>query len=176
MIRGILSAVIATALWVSIQIVIMHVKPARRRFNAMLSGYLLSLPLVAVIYLWTPWGDIASGKMAGQALWMEWFHAYLLHLLLFFQYVHFFYHVERSVTVRLLVELQQAPGCSMTLEEINRQYSLRDMIIRRLEVMAENGFMARHGNAYHNTRKGDIYAQAVLLFSWIFRSVTQKDR
>ncbi len=175
MIAGIISAVLATALWISAQLLIMRLKPSERRFRAMLRGYLSSLPLVAVCYLLLqPHFPLLSSP--AEPVWMGWFHAYLLHLLLFFQYVHFFYHVERSVTVRMLVEILDSPGGAVSHDEINSRYSLDEMIVRRLDVMVENGFLLKRDGAYHNTAKGDLFARLVVLVSRTFRSVTQKDR
>lgn len=177
MISGIISAVIASIIWVSLQVLIMRFRPARRRFNAMLRGYLCSLPLVALIYvLLSPCLPGGRGSSGGEPVWLGWFHAYLFHLLLYFQYVHFFYHVERSVTLRILVEMLKSQGNVMSRDDINSRYPLEEMISRRLDVMAENGFVEKRDGAYHNTAKGDLFARLVALVSRAFGSVTQKDR
>ena len=112
--HGLLAAVAVTCVWVILQNAFMHFRPANNRFRAMLVGYLVSIPFVFVCYHALP---TAEGSRACGLL-----NAYLFHLLLFFQYVHGFYHVERSVTIRFLVELLKHGGQGVTITEVQRDY------------------------------------------------------
>jgi len=177
MIRGVCAAVITTAVWISIQILAMHIRPAENRFKTMLAGYLLSIPLVAAAYLLIPWPAVVAEQVAGEAAWLGWLHAYLCHLLCFFLYIECFYHVERSVTLRFLGELYQARDRPANLEDItSEKYSLQDMIERRLMLMKENGFIREDGGTFANTKKGNGYARVMAVSAWLFGSKSQKER
>jgi hypothetical protein len=154
--RALLSSVGITVLWVLAQVAWMHVRPARSRFKAMCAGFLLSLPALA----WAL-GDSAAADAAQAAL---------LHLLLFFFYVQCFYHVERSVTLRLLVEIHRAPGGKIPLAQLMKSYSFEDMVRERLGTLGENGFLARDGDRWRNTPKGRLFARVMALSEWVFQS------
>jgi hypothetical protein len=171
MARGVLIAVLVSALWMICQIIAMHIRPASNRFKAMAASYLLSLPLIPLAYVYLP-----SPRAAGEAEWMTLFHACLFHLLLFFFYVQLFYHVERSVTLRFLVELLKRHGQPVSLHGIRQEYSLRQMIEARLESLAGNEFIEKAGNRWRNKAKGNMIAAVMRVSSWVFQSRSQKDR
>lgn len=171
--RGILTAAIVTAAWIAIQILWMHVKPTENRFKAMLLGYVLSLPFVIVAFEWLP-------GLAAVPLHEPWgiglFFAYFLHLLLFFLYVECFYHVERSVTLRFLVEILQRCPEGTKIEDVLGHYNVKHMVQTRLDVLGANGFIeARDGNWYL-TAKGRRFARLMAFSSWLFQSTVQSDR
>lgn len=170
MLRGVFVAVVVTFAWISCQIAIMHIRPASNRFKAMLSGYLASLPLVVILVFLLPALE-ATGDTRAQAL----FNALALHLLLFLFYVEMFYHVERSVTLRILVELLES-GEEVDLKSLQDAYSLDDMIERRLEDMARNKFIDETNGRWRNRFKGNLAADVMSISSWVFRSKSQKDR
>ena len=173
--KGLLTAVVVTAAWILLQLIVMLFRPARNRFYAMLTGYLASLPLVYLVYRWLPLPeDAVTGTAAHYGLGL--FHAYFLHLMLFLLYVEMFYHVERSVTLRFLVTLLEAPDRSARLREVQQEYSLDDMIRRRLADLHQNGFIRDQAGRWHTRGKGTLVALVMSLSSWLFRSKTQSER
>ena len=66
----------------------------------------------------------------------------LFHLAIGGFLFHFMTLPDRSVTLRVLVELERAPGRTLSLKAIAERYSVRDMIVSRLAQMAEGGFIA----------------------------------
>lgn len=173
--KGILTAVVVSLIWMMLQLFAMHIRPARNRFYAMLTGYLGSLPFVYAAYRWAPLPTDPETTEAA-FFWLGLFHAYLLHLLLFFLYVQFFYHVERSVTLRLLVTILLAPDHTAHPADLQREYSLQDMITRRLADLARNRFIEDRGGRWHNLGRGTAIALLMAVSSRIFRSRTQSER
>jgi hypothetical protein len=55
---------------------------------------------------------------------------------------HFMTLPDRSVTLRVLAEIELAPGRTLSLQALAARYSVRDMIVSRLAQMAEAGFIA----------------------------------
>ena len=181
MARGVLIAIIVTALWAGLQIAFMHVRPARNRFFSMLTGYLFSLPLVPLLYYGKPELTFLPG-IGNEAAWMGLFHALLLHLLLFFLYVECFYHVERSVTLRLMVTLLHKEDKKADLNELQGEYSLDEMIDTRLDRLIENNFMKGDSalgtpdEQISLTGKGKLFARAMAFSTWLFQSEGQHQR
>jgi hypothetical protein len=177
MAHGIIVALIVSAVWIVLQNLFMHVRPAENRFGAMATGYLLSLPAVYAGYRWMPDFGIAAAVTAGnESYWMGLFQAYLLHLLMFFQYVHFFYHVERSVTLRFFVELLSHGEPGAPLPAIQKQYSLEEMIEQRLEVMRAGGFVILRAKTWRLSGKGKLLAFTAIVGSWLFQFKGQHER
>lgn len=173
MIRGILTALIVTAAWITIQIIWMHIKPTENRFKAMLLGYVLSLPLVYAAFQWLPGlCSISLHEMWGIGL----FFAYFIHLLLFFLYVECFYHVERSVTLRFLVEILQRPPPGARLDEILADYNADNMIRTRLTDLEKNNFIECKQGQWRLKPKGDRFAKLMRVSSWLYQSAGQADR
>jgi hypothetical protein len=54
---------------------------------------------------------------------------------------HFMTLPDRSVTLRVLAELERAPNRTLSLAELTAKYSVRDMIESRLEQLAQGNFL-----------------------------------
>jgi len=173
MAQGIMASVIVTMLWISLHLLLIHVKPVKNRFMAMICGYLVSLPFIVPAYFLLPVEIVLRLEVSPTPGGMGLFHAFLLHLLLFFLYAECFYHIERSVTLRVLVELNAAPARS---EEIQYRYPLDEMIEKRLEILQGEGFIERRKENWYNTGKGNLFAKVMIASTWIFQSKSQKDR
>jgi len=175
--RGILAAFLVTLIWVVLQNASMFIHPADNRFRTMLIGYLVSLPFVYVAYRWFaqfPFPPGAPGATESPRLGL--IHAYFFHLLLFFFYVQCFYHVERSVTLRLLIELLKLGGVNAPLQEIQGRYPVEGMIQQRLQILRERGFIELRDGSWYLTFKGAALARVTSAISWLYQSQGQHER
>ena len=178
MLGGIVIGLAVSAIWIGGQIVLARILGVSSYFRAMLTGYIFSLPIVYLLwrYLpgasWTAWTALAGVEHPDHAL----LHAYVAHLLVFFLYVECFYHVERSVTLRLLIEILGHSNSNPTVEEITRNYKVTDMIAERLAALVENNYLEKSGNRFRLLAKGRWFATGVRLFCWIYQSKTQDER
>lgn len=66
----------------------------------------------------------------------------LMHLALGGFFFHFMTLPDRSVTLRMLVELERAPGHTLSLPALGSLYSVRAMIASRLDQLADGQFIA----------------------------------
>ena len=177
MAHGIIVALGISAIWILLQNLLMHFRPAQDRFGAMLKGYALSLPFVFVAYHWLPPLSLAIARaMQQEAYAMGLIHAYFFHLLLFFFYAECFYHVERSVTLRFFVELLKRGDQGAKLDVVQSHYSVDDMIQQRLEVMRDQGFLEQRQDSWHFRLKGRLLARASWIGSRLFRFKPQHER
>ena len=65
----------------------------------------------------------------------------LMHLALGGFLFHFMTLPDRSVTLRILVELLLAPGHMLSLAALSQRYGVRTMIASRLQQLEEGGFL-----------------------------------
>ena len=77
-----------------------------------------------------------------------------LYAFLVMLYFHFYFGLDRSVSVRMLNELTRAPEGRMTLAELDAVYPRMGMVEHRMNVMVEKGFVAMEGPYYRCTAKG----------------------
>lgn len=175
--QGVLAAVVVSVTWIVLQNLWMFVRPAENRFRAMLLGYLLSLPFVLPAYWWLlTLRVLDTGGVSTESPCLGPFHAYFFHLLVFLFYVECFYHVERSVSLRLLVELLKQGDKGARLQEIQGRYPVEGMIQQRLEVLRDRGFIELRNDSWHLRFKGIWLARVTITMSWLFQSKGQHER
>jgi hypothetical protein len=76
-------------------------------------------------------------------------------------YFHFYYGLDRSVSVRTLGELSRAPGASLSMEKLAQFYPKESMVDRRLEIMIEHGYLELDNGRYRCTPKARQMARLV---------------
>jgi hypothetical protein len=178
MLGGVFTAILVSAIWIAGQILLTRFRPNKGGFKAMFYGYLLSLPLVYLTYRMLPlampgvWDWLVGREHSLSAL----FHAYFGHLLIFFLYVECYYHIERSVTLRLLIEIRDCPGGEPTSADISVNYKLDEMVVQRLAALEANRYVKRSGEQLQLLARGSRFAAGVEFFSWLFQSKTQDER
>jgi hypothetical protein len=75
---------------------------------------------------------------------------------------HFMTLPDRSVTLRILVELLLAPGQTLSTEALRRRYAVGTMITSRLEQMSAAGFIEISAdNRITLTGKGRLFGRVV---------------
>jgi len=167
MAQGIFVALLVSIAWIIVQNALMHWRPAENRFSAMLTGYVLSLPFVWITYRFLPARDAGiESPLLGL------FHAYFFHLLVFLCYGECFYHVERSVTLRLLVELLG----HNSLQAIQSRYNVEGMIRERLEVLRDRGFVEPVDDSWRLRSKGAVLARVTVILSRLSGVALQHER
>ncbi len=121
--------VLAQALLVAISAALL---PGRNIYKILIGVALVTAPLVFVGDRW----------ITGQLLLVEGrLFLTLLHLGLCGLFFHFMTLPDRSVTLRILVELHQSPGAALSIADLNDRYSVRDMIASRLQQLADGKFL-----------------------------------
>ena len=84
-----------------------------------------------------------TGQEASLAVW------FTTYLLLAYCYVVGFFNLSESARrIRLLIELHEAPGHAMTLDEILTAYNARMVVEARLRRLVGAGFLVERGGRY----------------------------
>ena len=122
---------------VSMQVVLVAIAAATFR------GANIYKVLIGTVFLTAPLVFFGGEIITGQALSAEGrVFLVLLHLGLGGLFFHFMTLPDRSVTLRILVELHLAPNKALSIADLNRRYSVRDMIRSRLDQLAHGQFLA----------------------------------
>lgn len=80
----------------------------------------------------------------------------VMHLALGGLFFHFMTLPDRSVTLRILVELLLAPGGTLSVAELNSRYSVRTMIESRIAQLQAGGFLQVGPNREIRLRKRGV--------------------
>ena len=171
---GVITAGLVSGAWILAHIGWVHLRPAGHRLAAMTVAYLASLPFTWPAFRFVAgWLQTNPAVSPGPGLTL----AFLLGLLLYFLFVECFYHVERSVTLRFLVEiLRRRSSGTATIRNIQDNYSLEAMIGKRIELLRENGFIEESNGRWVLRPKGRRFCRLMAFSCWLFQSKTQDQR
>ena len=161
-------------LWIILHIVWMHIHHADNRFSAMLNGFLLSLP-VLLIALWCPQTRAFHAALSPEPYGLVIFHAALAHVLIFFCFVECFYHIERAVTFRMLIEIA-AHEEGIPVAALKQDYHISEMIATRMNTLMERQFVYEKDGRWHLLPKGRWFARLMHFTLWLYNAQSQKDR
>jgi len=110
---------------------------------AALRGGNIYATIIIVAVITSPLAWFGDAWIAGRALSPDGrMFLVLLNLALGGFLFHFMTLPDRSVTLRVLVELERAPERTLSIRALAERYSVRDMIVSRLQQMADGGFIS----------------------------------
>src|SRR5258705_10921914 len=119
-----------------VQAAVFHLVAPRKAFASMLASFAPTLPLYLLLYLVTP-ADL--GFLPSAFVGADWrlglVNGLVLQGLLFLTAGLFYSHADRSITVRLLIELARAPQQRLTLAPMPAGGGGRAAMGHRPEIM-----------------------------------------
>jgi hypothetical protein len=157
MLKGIILAGLLIAAWALVQGMVFQLRAPQKAFASMVAWYAPYLPAYVLLYRLTPpdLGFLSERfACAGHAL--GFLNGLALLVLLFLTGVLFYYHADRSITVRLLIELARAPQQRLSLDQLQTVCGVDVLMQDRLESMALNGFLVLRDGRYHLAPKGRL--------------------
>jgi hypothetical protein len=163
--KGLVLSGALMALWL-----VVHVAAPRKAFSSMLTWFAPTVPLYLVLY-WALPADL--GILGHGFVGADWrlsaANGLLVHVLLFLTAGLFYSHADRSITVRLLIELARAPEQRLTLAQMQAMCGVEVLMQDRLDIMVRNGFLAMRGDRFVLTAKGWIGGSVGLAARHILR-------
>jgi len=78
-------------------------------------------------------------------------------------YFHFYFGVDRSLSIRILQELVESDTGFVTLEQLDAVYPKQDMVSRRVAVLLDKGYLEPRDAAYACTPRGRVLVRLALL-------------
>ena len=157
MLKGLVLCGLLVTTWLIVQAVVFHLVAPRKAFASMLASFAPTLPLYLLLYVMTP-ADL--GFLPSAFVGADWrlglVNGLVLQVLLFLTAGLFYSHADRSITVRLLIELARAPQQRLTLAQMQAVCGVEVLMADRLEIMLANRFLIAQGDRFVLTPKGWI--------------------
>jgi len=176
MIKATLIGLSCFVLFLALHVVIFRAFVPKERFCAIKNIFFAVTPVYLFVYLYMPssyivvdtLGHAAPGGLAMRVTGLLVFlSGLMLYVFLFLGYCQFYFIVDRSISVRIMIEMERAASRRLNYAGILSVYSFDAILMRRLEHMLEGGYITRDERGYYgNTPKG---RKEAALFSFFKR-------
>lgn len=159
MIRYLLCALFSFLLFFIIHIISFHFFKIERRFRAMVFIALFSFISVFLLFRlvdnFTLFEEglikkIISG-MAG----------FFLYLSLWYLYFNFIVIIDRSISVRMLMEIYPSRDKGLSIDELKERYKLEDKFCDEMKDLIFLKRIVQKDGIYRNTSKGSMHARVI---------------
>ena len=142
-------------------------KKLKRHAELLMVIWLASIPVYVFLYRMLDNYEVLTliNKTEG----FQVFYYLILFIMFFFIYLIFYYVVDRSVSTRIMLEIDASPEKRLTFEEIKAVYDLNTKYLNELQGMINGGFIKKDGEYYFNAPKGTIIARATIWYKKVFR-------
>lgn len=161
MIEAILLSGAAFLLFFVVHAVWLHWRKPLNRWRVVTQFFWLFLGIYTLAFWLLPipnWLGILNTESVSAIL-FAWANGAALYILVFLGYAQFYFLIDRSVSARIMIEIEQSPQKRLRIEEIHEHYDPKKMQTRRLYDMLNGGYMIKEGEYYKNTKKGELHAR-----------------
>ena len=155
MFKGILIALFCFILFLLIHALIFHNLKIKKRFHTIAMTFYSLFPVYALIFFLIP--VFPTGSVSSTII--SFLNGIVIYVFLFFGYCQFYFIIDRSISVRVMIELENSPEKQLTVEQIKEAYSLDYLLLRRLGHMVGTNYITENAGYYKNTRKGRYEAR-----------------
>ncbi|MEX2224547.1 MAG: hypothetical protein WEG40_22410 [Candidatus Rokuibacteriota bacterium] len=170
MLKGLVLSGSLFTVWLVVQAAVFHLVAPRKTFGSMLACFAPTVPLYVLLYWVSPVDlGLLSSRFVGADWRLGFGNGLAVHVLLFLTAGLFYSHADRSITVRLLIELARAPQQRLTLAQIQATCGVEVLMQDRLNIMLANGFLVARGDRLVLTPKGWIGGTVGLVARKILR-------
>lgn len=168
MLKGFVIGFFCFVIFLLLHIFIFHNWKIRHRFIALFNIFCSLLPIYILLYILIPIEAmivmpadprIALGAIIGLSKIFNFLLGILIYLLLFFSYCQFYFITDRSISVRIMIELEKSENKRLTLWQIKKIYTPDYIFLRRLKHMIDGKYIIQDGDSYRNTRRGQIVSK-----------------
>ena len=168
MLKGVVIGFFCFIVFLLLHIVIFHNRKIGQRFVTLVAIFCSLLPVYIFLYILIPVeamlilrADLseAPGSVIGLSKVFNFLIGILFYLFLFFGYCQFYFIIDRSISVKMMIELEKSGDKKLTLEQIKKVYSPDYILLRRLEHMIDSRYIVEDSGSYRNFPKGRIIAR-----------------
>ncbi|MDP2923144.1 MAG: hypothetical protein Q8O30_05420 [Candidatus Omnitrophota bacterium] len=168
MLKGVVIGFFCFISFLILHVIIFHNREIKCRFLTLVMIFYALVPFYILLYIIIPADALVlisadprvmPGTVIGLSQVFNFFIGLAIYHLLFFGYCQFYFLLDRSVSVRTMIELMQHPQKKMTKEEIKKAYDFDDFISRRLKHMLDSKYITQESSYYTNTAKGRLLAK-----------------
>lgn len=168
MLKGCVIGFFCFIVFLFLHFIIFHKRKIKFRFLALVRIFFSLLPLYVLLYILIPYEALlimpADPRLApvvviGLSKTFNFLLGILIYLLLFFGYCQFYFIIDRSISVRVMIEIEKSRDKRLTPEQIKKLYSPDYIFSRRLKHMVDSKYIIEDSDAYKNLGKGRIVAK-----------------
>jgi hypothetical protein len=155
--KGMVLAWVLVWVWAVGQGIVFQWRAPEKAFASMVAWFAPMPVAYVLLHLLTPPDlGLLPERFVGGAAALSLLNGLALLVLLFLTGVLFYYHADRSITVRLLIEMARAPQQRMSMDQMQAVCGVEVLMHDRLRTMAMNGFLEERGGRYHLAPKGRL--------------------
>lgn len=170
MLKAILIGFFCFLLFLALHVIIFRAIDLKERFRALSLIFFGIIPVYIILYAAIPQAyflvmptqavDTVFSPRTVELLstGLNFMSGLMLYIFLFLGYCQFYFIVDRSISVRVMIEIDKNPDKKLTFDDIMRVYSFNGILSRRLEHMVEGKYLVKDGEYYVNTEKGRLEA------------------
>ena len=114
MFKGILIALFCFILFLLIHALIFHNLKIKKRFHTIAMTFYSLFPVYALIFFLIPVFPTGSASLTI----ISFLNGIVIYVFLFFGYCQFYFIIDRSISVRVMIELENSPEKQLTVEQI----------------------------------------------------------
>ena len=92
----------------------------------------------------------------------------LFYLLLFTVYEGILGKIDRSVSLKILLELAHTPDKGMSIRTLESIFSVETMISKRVKGLLQHGYVIQDNKRFKTTLKGNICAKFLIILRRLF--------
>lgn len=173
MIKGILLGLFCFILFLILHIVIFRYFNIRHRFVVLRTIFLSLIPIYALLFFALPprflsimtlRPEIETPLNVFLSVAFNFCLGSGLYIFLWFGYCQFYFIVDRSISVRFMIEVENSSNKALSFEGLKKKYDPNYVYLHRLEQMVEAGYLTFKDGKYFNTKKGRVLA---IVFSFL---------
>ncbi|MFH1846519.1 MAG: hypothetical protein ABH869_03060 [Candidatus Omnitrophota bacterium] len=103
--------------------------------------------------------QITSGAVIGLSKIFNFLLGLWVYLFLFFGYCQFYFIIDRSISVRIMIELEKTPDKKLSMDQIQKIYKPEYIFSRRMQHLVDSKYIVEESGFYRNRRSGQISAK-----------------
>ena len=181
MISGVLSAIVTSFICILLHFIICLFTPSFPKFDSdvkklifqgkmVLSIWLIMLPLFFLlnnIFVNKGIDEIIKKNKIEEITFL--LYSIVLFLCFFFLYLTVYYIIDRSVSSRIMIEIEKSPSKKLTFEELIKIYDVDTKYQNEIKGMEEGSFIKKEGDKYKCTVKGLIVGRIAFFLKSIWK-------
>lgn len=167
--RGLLTALVVFLVAFPAHLATSHLLAIRRKERHLLAFLLVAAAAYPAAFAWLPWTISSSAHLPAVA---DFASGLAMLGFLSLGYLEFWSLIERSFTLRMLLDIAEAGDAGLTAQEIAKAYSqgrgLAWLMDKRVEDLVGAGLLVRDEGGYALTRRAEILARIVAPLEGLF--------
>lgn len=173
MLKAYLIGIFCFILFLILHVIIFRRFELNERFKTLVYIFFSLFPVYTSLYIWIPYDlvSLVPSEPVKPHLSLWWIYTLssasnflgglMLYVFLFLGYCQFYFIVDRSISVRVMIELENAPQKRLSYDEIKKVYDFDEILFRRLQHMLDSKYIEKNSGYYMNTKKGRLEAEVL---------------